>query len=45
MLGNCMAQNIELRRVAFVPNPYKTRRGGMKRAKPGPRRGATKGTQ
>lgn len=28
---------IELRRVAFVLNPYRTRRDGLKRAKPGPK--------
>lgn len=29
---------LELRRVPFIPNPFKTRRGGIKRAKPGPKR-------
>lgn len=29
---------LELRRAPFIMNPYKTRRGGIKRAKPGPRR-------
>ncbi len=28
---------IELRRVPFILNPYKTRRGNLKRAKPGPK--------
>lgn len=27
---------VELRRVPFRLNPYKTRRGGLKRTKPGP---------
>lgn len=36
---------IELRRVPFIPNPYRTRRGGQKRAKPGPRRSAAKRRQ
>lgn len=31
---------LELRRVTFRLNPYKTRRGGLKRAKPGPKRGS-----
>lgn len=31
---------IELRRVPFVLHPLKTRRGNLKRAKPGPKRGS-----
>lgn len=34
---------IELRRVPFVHNPFKTRRGGLKRAKPGPKGPRIKG--
>lgn len=33
---------IELRRVPFRHNPYKTRRDGLKRTRPGPRRTRTK---
>jgi hypothetical protein len=33
---------IELRRVPFILNPYKTRRGNLKRAKPGPKGPRTK---
>lgn len=44
MKGGTYADHaLELRRVPFRPNPYKTRRGGLKRAKPGPRRTRTKG--
>lgn len=31
---------LELRRVPFVPHPLKTRKGNLKRAKPGPKRGS-----
>lgn len=34
---------LELRRVPFIPHPLKTRRGGIKRAKPGPKGPRTKG--
>ena len=36
--------HLELRRVPFLLNPYKTRRGGLKRAKPGPKGPRTKGS-
>lgn len=35
---------VELRRAPFVHNPYKTRRGGIKRAKPGPKGPRTMGS-
>lgn len=35
--GTYMDNKVELRRVPFHLNPYKTRRGGLKRAKPGPK--------
>lgn len=31
---------MELRRVKFTPHPLKTRKGNLKRAKPGPKRGS-----
>lgn len=36
---------LELRRVPFLLNTHKTRRGNLKRAKPGPKRKPTKGKQ